>query len=55
MCWFSSAWIQNVTANGEIICEKARQFACELGVPQSEFDCSVGCLKWLKFVVNQTE
>ncbi|KAL5011767.1 hypothetical protein ScPMuIL_010318 [Solemya velum] len=46
--WFTNALQQNVQISGEIIREKARYFASELQIPESEFDCSVGWLDRFK-------
>ncbi|KAK3085826.1 hypothetical protein FSP39_009246 [Pinctada imbricata] len=46
--WFANARTHNVTVSGEMMREKARDFALKLGVPDSEFDCSVGWLERFK-------
>jgi hypothetical protein len=46
--WFTNARCQNVTISGDTMREEARQFASDLGVPQCDFDCSVGWLERFK-------
>ncbi|KAK3084766.1 hypothetical protein FSP39_018528 [Pinctada imbricata] len=46
--WFANARTHNVTVSGEMMREKAIDFALKLGVPDSEFECSVGWLERFK-------
>ena len=40
--WFKNARSQNIAVDGEIMRAKARDFARQLQIPASEFECSSG-------------